>query len=195
MYKNRPKWRIYFSIVCSLLILYSFYMAGLSLYIILILGIFFLLVILLRGPLYEKIDEIIVKKFPFVEKMPSWGKRLLIILSFFLVFAALKQIVFFSLKIAGIDLQEMMTESIYKSINIKEKKDERCSWTISRGDLEELGLHCSAIIGYYYGPAIVGMPSEKYECNPVPGCYFDPEIVPFRTLEECESACEGNSEN
>jgi len=66
---------------------------------------------------------------------------------------------------------------------------ERCSWEISREDLEKLGLHCSQIIGYYYGPAIVGMPSDEYDCNPVPGCQYDPEIVPFQTKEECESVC------
>jgi len=72
----------------------------------------------------------------------------------------------------------------------KENKSERCSWEITREDLERLGLHCSAIVGYYYGPAIVGMPSDKYDCNPVAGCEYDSEIVPFETKEECESVCE-----
>jgi hypothetical protein len=74
-------------------------------------------------------------------------------------------------------------------ITIKENENERCSWEITREDLETLGLHCSQIAGYYYGPAIVGMPSGKYECNPVPGCQYNPAILPFGTKEECEAVC------
>jgi len=72
----------------------------------------------------------------------------------------------------------------------KENKNERCSWKITREDLEELGLHCSAIAGYYYGPAIFGMPSNEYACNLIGGCQYDSEIVPFETYEECKSVCE-----
>jgi len=76
------------------------------------------------------------------------------------------------------------------SLMTKKDKDERCLWKITREHLEKLGLHCSAIAGYYYGPAIVGMPSDEYACNPVPGCEYDSEIVPFKTYEECKSVCE-----
>lgn len=122
MYKNYPKWRIYLSIVLSLLILYSFYLAGAPVSVLPILGIFFILIILLRGPLYKKIDESIVRRFSFFEKLPSWGKRLLIIIIFLLVFMVLKQVLFYSFELAGIDLREMIMESVYQSINKEENR-------------------------------------------------------------------------
>jgi hypothetical protein len=86
------------------------------------------------------------------------------------------------------DYPETKEEAIFpRQIQVQEM----CSWEISREDLEKLGLHCSQIIGYYYGPSIIGTPSEEYGCNPVPGCQYDPEIVPFRTKEECQAVCGG----
>lgn len=62
----------------------------------------------------------------------------------------------------------------------KKDKDERCSREITQEDLEKLGP-CEAIVGYAW--------SEQYGCSGISGCDFDSEIVPFKTIEECEFAC------
>ena len=112
MYKNYLKWRKYISILYALLILYFLYSIGTPIYYIPIIGIFFILFILLRGPAYNKINILLIKKFSFVEKLSPWIKKLLIILIFILIFTLLKQVVFISLKMIGIDIQEMILKGI-----------------------------------------------------------------------------------
>jgi len=75
------------------------------------------LLILLRGTLYKKLDDFLIGKFPSLSKQKPWVRKLIVILAFILIYILLKQIIFLILKQFGIDVQQMITESINSSIN------------------------------------------------------------------------------
>ncbi|MBE0516065.1 MAG: hypothetical protein IBX41_01565 [Methanophagales archaeon] len=62
----------------------------------------------------------------------------------------------------------------------RKERDEKCSWEITQEDIEKLGP-CEGSVGYVF--------SDEYGCSAVFGCYYDSEIVPFKTKDECEFAC------
>jgi hypothetical protein len=111
MFKTYLKYRKYFSILFVLLLLCSFYQLGLSLPGIIALGVVFIVLVLLRDPINKNSNKLINEKLPFLNKLSPWLKRIILILVFFLVYAILKQAIFFGLKIAGIDLKEMILKS------------------------------------------------------------------------------------
>lgn len=75
-----------------------------------------MLIILLKGRFYKKLENFINKKFPSISKQPSWIKKLIILIAFILIYIIIKQIIFFSLKIVGIDIRQIISESINSSI-------------------------------------------------------------------------------
>ena len=88
-----------------------------------------------------------------------------------------------NLKSAIFVLEDNLDEGLEAHILVgaeRKDRDERCSWEITREDLEKLGP-CEAVVGYAW--------SEQYGCSAISGCDFDSEIVPFKTEEECQFAC------
>lgn len=110
------EWKKYFRVALVALLLYSFYVAGFPILYIPLMGIIFILLIFLRGTFYRKIDEFLIKRLPFVAGWPSWVKKLLIIAIFILIYALFKQILFLSLKIVGIDIEQMILEGVNASL-------------------------------------------------------------------------------
>jgi len=90
------------------LLLYSFYLLGWPIEIIAVLGGLFVIIILLRGKIWRATEQTIEKYLPFTRSWPSWAQKLLLILIFFLIYAVLKQVIFFALGLVGIDLQEII---------------------------------------------------------------------------------------
>ncbi|GBE18442.1 hypothetical protein BMS3Abin16_01042 [archaeon BMS3Abin16] len=105
-------WKLYVRILSIMLILYSLYIGGVPTHVILLLGVFFVLLMSLRGTFYRKIDAFLVSRFSFVASLPSWGQKLLITTIFILIYVGFKQILFFSLKTMGLDLQQILMESL-----------------------------------------------------------------------------------
>jgi len=112
MFNFYRKYRKYFSILFILLLLCSFYQLGLSWPQLIALGLIFITFILLREPIKQKSDKLINEKLPFLNKLPVWLKRVIVLLVFFLVYAVLKQAIFFGFKAAGVDFQEMIQNAI-----------------------------------------------------------------------------------
>ena len=115
-WRDRMKWKMYLRFLAVALLLYVFYTAGMPAGFIVVIGGFLILLILLRGVLYRNIDEALVKRFSFVRKMHPWTKKVLIIAIFIVIYVMLKQTVFFALNMAGIDVQQMIIESINASM-------------------------------------------------------------------------------
>lgn len=88
--------------------MYIFYTLGFSLEAVAILGIFFLIIILLRGKIWETAERTIEKYLPFTKSWPDWAQKALVFLAFILIYYILKQILFFVLLLFGIDMQEMI---------------------------------------------------------------------------------------
>jgi len=105
-------WRSYVRILSLVLILYSLYIGGVPTPVILLLGVFFILLIFLRGTMYRKIDAFLISRFSFVASLPPWGQKLLILSIFILIYMGFKQILFFSLKTMGLDIQQILLESL-----------------------------------------------------------------------------------
>ncbi len=102
------------------LLLYSFYLAKLPTELIIFFGIFFVLIILFRTKAYEKIEFHLGERFPYIHEWPSWKKKLLIILVFILIYWIIKQILYFFLQVFfGIDVEEMLMQSLYSLEEIK----------------------------------------------------------------------------
>jgi hypothetical protein len=104
-----------FQIIYSVVVLGLFYYIGFSIYALAIIAILFALIILLKGKLYRKIKDLADKKFPALSKLPAWVKKLIIILSFILIYILIKEVLFFILKSAGVDVQEIMMNNINQS--------------------------------------------------------------------------------
>ena len=117
MKKGVNNWRIFLRVILFVILLYTFYRLGMPLHFIIIIGLFILLFMFLKGKLYSKLDHFLVEKFPFLSKQKPWVQRVIIVLSFILIYMILKQIIFFVLIQFGIDMQQIMTESINQSLN------------------------------------------------------------------------------
>jgi hypothetical protein len=103
----------YARIALAAVLLYFLYSAGLPASTLVVVGIFFVLLFFLRGPLFKKIDDFLVERIGFVKRMPPAARRLLVIVVFVLVYVVFKQAVFEILKAFGIDVQGV----IYQAAN------------------------------------------------------------------------------
>lgn len=96
-------------------LVFSYYM-GLPLHILIPLGLFILLFILLKRNFYGKLNAFLSRKFSIISKQKPGVKRLIAIAVFILAYVLLKQIIFYGLKILGIDLRQRIIESINNSM-------------------------------------------------------------------------------
>ncbi|MFA5070781.1 MAG: hypothetical protein WC511_00225 [Candidatus Pacearchaeota archaeon] len=112
----KMKKSLIFQLVYVILILGLFYYLNFSIYFIMVVGVLFLLIILLKGKLYTKIKDFTNKKFPSLAKLPSWIHKLIIILIFILIYILLKEIIFFVLKLGGIDVRGIIANSVNQSL-------------------------------------------------------------------------------
>jgi hypothetical protein len=108
--KNNQK--IYLQIITSAILLFVFYKLGFSFYFIIGMGIFILLLVLLKGKLFNKLDAFLTAKLPFLSRQSPRVKKLIIVIAFILAYIILKQIIFFVLSQFGIDVQKMILDSV-----------------------------------------------------------------------------------
>ena len=111
------KWTGYGGILLSLLLLYTLYSLGLPILLAVSLGVFFIVIIYLKEPVYKKIDGFLIGRFPATASWPSWGRTLLVLVLFVLLYALMKLVLFELLKLVGVDVQRIMLEGINNSIS------------------------------------------------------------------------------
>jgi hypothetical protein len=107
--------RKYIQIIYLVGLLVLFYFLKFPLPFIAGMGLVFILLIFLKGKLYRKIEGFMDKKFPFLVSLNPTVRKLIIILIFILFWVLLKQIIFMGFRLAGIDLQDIMIESLNQS--------------------------------------------------------------------------------
>ncbi|MFA5061057.1 MAG: hypothetical protein WC494_01950 [Candidatus Pacearchaeota archaeon] len=112
MKKEIINWKFFLRVSLLFLILFIFYKFGSPASVIVLLGFIFLLFLLLKGVLYKKIDNSLSKRFPFLSKLNPFVKKIIIIFVFVLVYIALKQVIFWVLGLFGVDVQQIINESI-----------------------------------------------------------------------------------
>ncbi len=105
-------WRKYFQILTVGLLLVLLYQLGLPLSSIALFGILFLLLIVLKGKLYKQFDNFLNRKFPFLSKLNPQIKKIIIVISFVLIFMLTKQLIFAVLKMYGVDIQQTITDNL-----------------------------------------------------------------------------------
>jgi hypothetical protein len=117
--KNNKKSKIMkiYQIAVSVILLGLLYYLGFPLYYIGIMAVLILLLIFLKGKLYRKIESFMDKVLPFLAKLNPTVRKIIIILIFILFWILLKQIIFFGLKLAGIDMEKIIYESMNNSIS------------------------------------------------------------------------------
>jgi uncharacterized membrane protein len=118
--KKREKKRSvkrYIQILYCIGILVLFYFLGFSVYFIAAMGLVFILLIFLKGKLYRKIESFMDKILPFLAKLNPTVRKIIIIFIFVLFWILLKQIILFVLKLAGIDMEKIVYESMNNSIS------------------------------------------------------------------------------
>lgn len=106
----------YIQIFSVILLLYLLYYLGVSLYYIVLIGLILILFIVLKGKIYHRLEKEMNKKFPSLAKRPLWVKRLIIIVTFLVIYLLIKQIIFLIFKIIGIDIQKIIYDELNKSI-------------------------------------------------------------------------------
>jgi len=106
------EWKIYLRGALIVLLVYSLYLAGLPLQYVILLGIISFGMLFLRGKIYQKIEGVIGAKFPKYHALPGWAKRVVIIIIFLVSYFILKQIIFFALKIGGMDVQQDINDAV-----------------------------------------------------------------------------------
>lgn len=77
-----------------------------------VLGIMLVLFLLMKGPAYNHIDSELARRFPSISGWSPWQRRLLVAAVFVLACLLLKQGIYGLLKMAGMDVQQMMLDSI-----------------------------------------------------------------------------------
>jgi hypothetical protein len=113
---KQNRWIICLYILLFVVYLYILCRIGFSIYLSFLIGIVILLFLFLKGKLYKKLDHFLNNKFHFLSKLKPWVRKLMIIAGFVLIYLLLKQVIFAILKVAGLDVQKMITNSINKLI-------------------------------------------------------------------------------
>ncbi len=101
-----------FRIVFTVLILSFFYLLDFPLIYIQIMGVLFVSMIIFRSSVYNKIENLLEEKLPFIQEWSPWKKKILMIIIFIIIYTIIKQIVFFTLLLMGLDLQQILIEKI-----------------------------------------------------------------------------------
>jgi len=110
--KNNSK--TYLQIITSAILLFVFYKLDFSFYFIIGMGIFILLLVLLKGKLFNKLDVFLTVKLPFLSRQSPRIKKIIIVIAFILVYIILKQIIFFVLSQFGVDVQNIILDGVNK---------------------------------------------------------------------------------
>ena len=105
-------WSLITRILLVALMLYVFYAIGVPLPAVIVLGVLLIAFVLLRGHAYRQIDLFLTNRFPSMAGWAPWQKMLLVAIVFLLAYVLLKQAVFWLLKMAGMDVQQMMLDSV-----------------------------------------------------------------------------------
>lgn len=105
-------WNLLIRILLVGLMLYVFYSIGVPLAAVIVLGVLLILFILLRGHAYRGIDVFLTTRFPSIAGWAPWQKALLVALVFIIAYIMLKQAVYELLKMMGMDVQQMMLDSV-----------------------------------------------------------------------------------
>lgn len=108
--------RLIIRIASILLMLYLFYYIGLPPIYSIFLGALAIVILLVRGHAYERINTAIDRYLSFMSNWPSWSRKLVVFLIFLVFLIVLKQAAFLAMKFAGMDIQQAMIESINKSM-------------------------------------------------------------------------------
>ena len=101
-----------FRIVFTVLILSFFYLLDFPLIYIQIMGVLFVSMIIFRSSVYKKLENVLDEKLPFIQKWSPRKKKILMIIIFIIIYTIIKQIVFFTLLLMGLDLQQILVERI-----------------------------------------------------------------------------------
>ncbi len=104
--------KTYLQIITSAILLFVFYKLGFSFYFIIGMGFFILLLVLLKGKLFNGLDTFLTAQLPFLSKQSPRVKKLFIVIAFILSYIILKQIIFFILLQSGIDVQKIILDSV-----------------------------------------------------------------------------------
>jgi len=97
------------------LLLLALYSLGFPLEYLALLGVIFILLVFFRDVFYIKIEGFLVRRFPSIGRLPSWARKLLVITIFILAYFLIKKFMFFSLKMAGLDIEKILTEGISRA--------------------------------------------------------------------------------
>jgi uncharacterized membrane protein len=102
---DKSKIRRIYQIVVSIILLGLLWYLGFPPYYIGIMAVLIIFLIFIRGRLYRGIEKFMDKIFPFLLKFKPVTRKVIIIVIFILVWILLKQIIFFILNLAGVDMQ------------------------------------------------------------------------------------------
>jgi len=107
----KKDFRVILRVLAITALLYTLYLNGTSFEVLAILGIFFIALIFLRGKIWKLAEHILEKHLPFTKKWPDWAEKVFLVLVFILLYIILKNVIFFILGLAGIDIEQILLDS------------------------------------------------------------------------------------
>ena len=110
------KKRTIFQIVYFAIALTFLYYLGLQLKVVISFAIIIVAFLIIKGPLYKKIDKTLTHRLKFLSKINPKLKKVIIFLIFIIIFIAIKDLIYFILNLFGIDIQKALTETINNSL-------------------------------------------------------------------------------
>lgn len=110
--KKEINWKAYIRFLLFFIALYSLYILKFPILFIILVGIITLLIILLKGKFYLKLNDFLTHKFHFFSKQTKLVKRIIVILIFIIAYIILKQTIFFILAKLGIDIRQIILNNL-----------------------------------------------------------------------------------
>lgn len=109
---DTKKLRFWSRLVIVPIFLILFWQLGMPFDALVVLGAIMLVLVLMRGKMWKAADNAVERCLPFTKKWPEWGRKAAVIVVFIIALSLLKQVLYFLLSLAGIDIQKMMMDAV-----------------------------------------------------------------------------------
>ncbi len=104
--------RLIFRLAMFSLLFFILYSSGVPVDSLIFLGIFFIVLIFLRGKLWKSVKRFVDKNLKFTKNWPSWAEKLLLVVIFILFYYLLRVVIFYVLGLFGINLSQIILGSM-----------------------------------------------------------------------------------
>ncbi len=96
-------------------LLWFFYSQGVSIYLVIFLGVLFVLLLLFKDRLWKGTERFLNERLPFTKKWPGWARWAVVFIGFLGIYYVLRFIFYWALASLGFDVQGEMLRALNAS--------------------------------------------------------------------------------